>query len=108
MVELQAADRWQAIDELINHLVAAGLVAPENCQAVTEAVKKRESAMSTGIGSGMAIPHASTDLVSDTVSIMGRSKTGIDFASLDGKPVHKVCLFLGGAGGKSRKGSRWS
>jgi PTS system nitrogen regulatory IIA component len=94
MVELQAVDRWQAIEELIGHLVADGKISLEHRAPITESVKKRERSMSTGIGFGIAIPHASTDLVKDVVRIFGRSKNGIDFVALDGKPVHKVALFL--------------
>ncbi len=54
--------------------------------------------MSTAIGFGIAIPHASTDLVSDVVYAIGRSQKGVDFSSLDGKPVHLICLFLVPAG----------
>jgi mannitol/fructose-specific phosphotransferase system IIA component (Ntr-type) len=94
IVELQGRDRWEVIGELINHLVDGGRIAPENRELISFAVRKREMSMSTGIGFGVAIPHASTDLVSDVIQVMGRSSKGIDFAALDGKPVHKVCLFL--------------
>jgi PTS system nitrogen regulatory IIA component len=94
MVELQATDRWGAIEELMGHLVAEGRISSENRAPITESVKKRERSMSTGIGFGIAIPHASTDLVKDVVRIFGRSKNGIDFSALDGKPVHKVALLL--------------
>jgi mannitol/fructose-specific phosphotransferase system IIA component (Ntr-type) len=50
--------------------------------------------MSTGIGFGIAIPHASCDAVSEVVACFGRSNEGIDFESLDGKPVHFIVLFL--------------
>jgi arginyl-tRNA synthetase len=94
IVDLKASDRWQAIDELIHHLVATGAIKPEDSEPVTTAVKKRESSMSTGIGFGIGLPHASSDLVSDVVGIVGRSKKGIDFNSLDRQPVHLVLLFL--------------
>ena len=48
--ELAATNRWEAIDELIGALVAAGKITPENREAVTAVVKKREQSMSTGIG----------------------------------------------------------
>ena len=54
--------------------------------------------MSTGVGFGIGIPHASTDLVSDVVAGIGRSKKGIEFGALDGKPVQLVVLFLVPAG----------
>ncbi len=94
IVDLQGGDRWQVIDELIDHLVAAGKIEPQNRDLIASAVRKREMSMSTGIGFGIGIPHASTNLISDVVEVVGRSKTGIDFGSLDGKLVYKVCLFL--------------
>jgi len=57
-------------------------------------VKKRESSMSTGIGFGVGIPHASTDLIYDVVGAFGRSKNGVNFDALDNKPVNLVMLFL--------------
>lgn len=92
--ELQATDRWGAIDELIGVLVAAGKIAPADREAVTTVVKKREQSMSTGIGFGIGIPHASTDLISEVVAAFGRSKPGVSFDALDNQPVHLVTLFL--------------
>ncbi len=92
--DLQAADRWQAIDELINNLVATGKIKPEHREAITAVVRKRETSMSTGIGFGIGIPHASTDLIYEVVGALGRSKKGVDFNALDNQPVHLVMLFL--------------
>jgi mannitol/fructose-specific phosphotransferase system IIA component (Ntr-type) len=50
--------------------------------------------MSTGIGFGIGIPHASTDLISDVIGALGRSKQGIGFDALDGLPVTLTVLFL--------------
>ena len=91
-VELKAEDRWAAIDELMDHLVARQKIKPENRGAIVEAVKKRESSMSTGIGFGVGIPHATTDLVSDVVGAIGKSPNGINFESLDNQPVKFVVL----------------
>ena len=92
--DLQAADRWLAIDELINNLVATGKIKPEHREAITAVVRKRETSMSTGIGFGIGIPHASTDLIYEVVGSLGRSKKGVDFNALDNQPVHLVMLFL--------------
>lgn len=94
VIELQADNRWQAIDELINALVARGKIKPGDSGEITEAVKNRESAMSTGIGFGIGMPHASTSLVSEVVAVIGRSRKGIQFEALDGNPVRLVLLFL--------------
>jgi mannitol/fructose-specific phosphotransferase system IIA component (Ntr-type) len=92
--ELQATNRWEAIDELIGNLVATGKIKPENREAVTAVVRKREQSMSTGIGFGIGIPHASTDLITEVVGALGRSKKGVNFDALDNQPVTLVMLFL--------------
>jgi mannitol/fructose-specific phosphotransferase system IIA component (Ntr-type) len=92
--ELKATNRWEAIDELLQQLVASGKVKAEHREAVATVVKKRENSMSTGIGFGIGIPHASTDLIHEVVGAMGRSKKGVHFDALDNQPVHLVMLFL--------------
>ncbi len=92
--ELRAANRWEAIDELIENLVAAGKIRPEHREAIAAVVKKRESSMSTGIGFGVGIPHASTDLINEVVGSLGRSRNGVNFDALDNQPVKLVMLFL--------------
>ncbi len=92
--ELKATDRWQAIDELVDLLIATGKIRPEHREPVIAVVKKRENSMSTGIGFGIGIPHASTDLIYEVVGALGRSKTGINFEALDNQPVNLVMLFL--------------
>jgi len=94
LTDLQAADRWQAIDELINNLVVTGKIQPQHREAIAAVVKKRETSMSTGIGFGIGIPHASTDLIPEVVGALGRSKKGINFDALDNQPVNLVMLFL--------------
>jgi fructose-specific phosphotransferase system IIA component len=94
ITDLRATNRWEAIDELINNLVATGKITPEHQDAIAAVVKKRESSMSTGIGFGIGIPHASTDLISEVVGALGRSKKGVNFDALDNQPVNLVMLFL--------------
>jgi fructose-specific phosphotransferase system IIA component len=94
VTDLQATNRWEAIDELINTLVTTGKIKPENRDAITAVVKKRETSMSTGIGFGIGIPHASTDLITEVVGALGRSTKGVNFDALDNQPVNLVMLFL--------------
>lgn len=92
--DLKASDRWEAIDELINQLVVTHKIEPQNRDRVVEVVRKRESSMSTGIGFGIGIPHASTDLIQEVVGAFGRSQKGVNFDALDNQPVSLVMLFL--------------
>ena len=94
ITDLRATTRWEAIDELIDNLVATGKIRPQNREAVVAVVKKRESSMSTGIGFGIGIPHASTDLIDEVVGALGRSSKGVNFDALDNQPVNLVMLFL--------------
>lgn len=94
LTELSAVNRWEAIDELIQNLVTTGKIQAAHKEAIAAVVKKREASMSTGIGFGIGIPHASTDLISEVVGALGRSKAGVNFDALDSQPVHLVVLFL--------------
>ena len=94
LTDLQATDRWQAIDELINNLVTTGKIQAQHRDAIAAVVKKRETSMSTGIGFGIGIPHASTDLIKEVVGALGRSRKGMNFDALDNQPVNLVMLFL--------------
>lgn len=94
LTDLRATNRWEAIDELINNLVVTGKIKPEHHDAISAVVKKRESSMSTGIGFGIGIPHASTDLIYEVVGALGRSRKGVNFDALDNQPVNLVMLFL--------------
>ena len=92
--DMQAGDRWQAIDELISNLVSTQKISSEHREAIAAVVRKRETSMSTGIGFGIGIPHASTDLIGEVVGALGRSRKGVNFDALDNQPVNLVMLFL--------------
>lgn len=92
--EMRAATRWEAIDELIGRLVETGRIRAEHREPVAAAVKRRETSMSTGIGFGVGIPHASTDLITEVCGALGRSRQGMQFDALDNQPVKLTILFL--------------
>lgn len=92
--EMAATERWSAIVELVNLLVARGQIAPADQESVLAALRVREETMSTGIGFGIAIPHASSDRVTQVVAAFGRSSKGIEFDALDNAPVKFIVLFV--------------
>jgi len=91
---LKAKDRWEAIDELVDHLVVVRKLNTEHKEGAIAAIGRRESSMSTGLGFGIGMPHATTDLVSEKVWALGWSKAGIQFDALDGGLVQIVVLYL--------------
>ena len=92
--EMKATERWPAIVELIDLLVGLGRINPADRDSILASLKQREETMSTGIGFGIAIPHASSDHVNDVVAAFGRSSQGIEFDALDNAPVKFVVLFI--------------
>jgi len=92
--ELQATEHWQAIAEMVECLVDCGKLNPDDRDIVLASLRQREDTMSTGIGFGIAIPHASCDRIEEVVAAFGRSRFGIEFDALDNAPVRFVVLFL--------------
>jgi len=92
--EMKATERWPAIVELIDLLVALRKIDRACRDTILAALKQREETMSTGIGFGIAIPHASSDSVDEVVAAFGRSTQGIEFDALDNAPVKFVVLFI--------------
>lgn len=64
-------------------------------EKMREAIFEREKIMSTGVGSGFAIPHGKTDAVSDIVAAFAITAEPIDYQSLDDQPVRIVFLLVG-------------
>ncbi len=92
--EMKASERWDAIVELIDLLVARNQIKTVDRVGILAWLKQREETMSTGIGFGIAIPHCSSDRLEKVVAAFGRSSTGIEFDALDNAPVKFVVLFI--------------
>ena len=92
--ELKARTRDEAITELVESLAAAGAIPKKSVPDVVKAVLARESQATTGIGKGVALPHAKLASIKKPVGTIGRSSAGIDFAALDAKLVYSVILLL--------------
>src|SRR5260370_39649896 len=80
--EMKSTERWAAIVELIDLLVEKGAVRKADRESVLAALRQREETMSTGIGFGIAIPHASSNCVNEVVAAVGRVSAGSKIDSL--------------------------
>lgn len=92
--ELKATDRNGVIKELVQSLCSACGLDGNDVNAIARAVIQRENQGSTGFGKGVAVPHAKHPAAKRLMATIGRSSTGIDFASLDRAPVYTVVLLL--------------
>ena len=91
---LTATTKEDVIREIVGRLKSTGGIKPADEEAVVPAIMKREELGSTGIGNGVAVPHtkhASVDKLSAAVAI---SRTGVEFASLDGEDVFILFLLV--------------
>lgn len=94
LLDIKATEHWPAIVELVDFLGESGDI-PQFCRdEILGALQEREAQISTGIGSGVAIPHTFSDKLEKVVAVFGRSKAGIDFEALDNAPVHFIILFI--------------
>lgn len=94
ILDMKATEHWPSIIELMEHLVAINKLPKALQGGILDALKAREEQVSTGIGSGVAIPHTFSDDLEEVVAIFGRSKDGLDFEALDNAPVHFIILFI--------------
>ena len=94
ILEMRAKEHAEAIEELVDHLDSNDLLQGVDKEAIVEALLAREDQISTGIGSGVAIPHAFSDDIEKVVAVFGRSEQGIDFEALDNAPVKLIVLFI--------------
>mgnify|MGYP001172742849 CR=1 FL=1 len=85
-MELKGTTKDEVLDELITLLVDAGKV--KKHRPFKKAILAREKQGSTGVGNGIAIPHAKNKTVLTPALAFGISKEGVDFNSLDGEPAH--------------------
>ncbi|MCO7125660.1 fructose-specific PTS transporter subunit EIIC [Sporolactobacillus shoreicorticis] len=86
VLDMQATTKEGAIDELIASLERNGRI--NDPKLFKEMILKRETQSSTGIGDGIAMPHAKTKAVNEATVVFGRSKQGIDYQALDGQPSY--------------------
>ncbi len=92
-IPLEQTEKQEIIREMVDILNDTGQL--QDRDAVLEAVYDRERIMSTGVGDGVAIPHAKTDGVNKLIAAFGITKQPVDFQSIDNKPVRIIFLLLG-------------
>lgn len=85
-MNIEAKDKNGVIKELVTELYNTGIIT--DADKFEAAIKKRESQSTTGVGDGIAIPHAQTGEVKKPAIMFGRSEAGIDYDSLDGQDAH--------------------
>jgi fructose-specific phosphotransferase system IIA component len=91
-INMESTTKKEALAELLDVLVSAKKIVDKD--EVLNALLEREKLGTTGVGQGIAIPHAKVDSVDNICVALGVSKSGINFNSLDGEPVQIIFLFV--------------
>ena len=89
--DMKAATKDEAIDELVTLAASSNMIKDE--QMLLQDVKEREELVTTGVGYGVAFPHAKTRSAKGIVIAFGRSNQGIEFDAMDHKPVQLFFLI---------------
>ncbi|KPG69819.1 PTS fructose transporter subunit IIABC [Enterococcus sp. RIT-PI-f] len=91
IMDLQAVDKKGAIDEMVAKLYAVGRISDEN--VYKDGILARESQTSTGLGDGIAMPHAKNSAVKEATVLFAKSKHGVDYEALDGQPTYLLFMI---------------
>ena len=91
-VSLDSHEKESAIAEVLELLVASGDVTDRD--AAYDALIDREAKGTTGIGDGLAIPHAKHESMTHLSMALGLSGSGVDFDAIDGEPVHIIFVLM--------------
>lgn len=94
MAHLEAKDRPQAHLKMLEHLVEKGLIEKEMLAPSQKALQAREEKMTTAMGGGFAIPHATIPKLPKLVTLFARCPAGVDCEATDNKPVKLFFLIL--------------
>ena len=92
IANLTLNDKESVLREFSEFLEKKGVI--KNKETLLVALVEREKLGSTGIGENVAIPHAKLDTIDTITTLFARSKNGVEFESLDKKPVHFICLVI--------------
>lgn len=91
---LSANTKEGVIREMVENLRVAGFFKNSDPEDIVKAILKRELLGSTGIGRGVAIPHAKHAGVDRLIGAVAVSKSGVNFESLDGEPVYVFIMLI--------------
>ena len=89
---LDGKNKLEVIKEMTEHLKQNNII--KDSKALYETLMEREKLGSTGIGENVAIPHGKSFELKQIITVFARSLNGVDFESLDQKPVHFVCMVI--------------
>jgi len=96
--EIEAKTKDAALRELLGAAERAGAFPESSRKALGKRLSEREAIGSTGLGNSVAVPHVKGDVVERTTLVLARSRGGLEWQAIDGRPVHVLFLLVSPAG----------
>lgn len=100
ILDLDGSSKEELLGRMVQKLLDAGKI--KDPSRLLASLMERERVMTTGIGRGIAVPHAISAEVSEQLIVLGRAPRGVDYDSLDRAPVHFVFLLVGSPASSDR------
>lgn len=98
VAEVAAKNKDSALKELVAAAQTAGSFDEKTAKALYKRLQERETIGSTGLGNGVAVPHVKGDDLARVTMVLARSKKGLEWQAIDGRPVHVLFLLVSPSG----------
>ena len=98
VAEVAAKNKDSALKELVAAAQAAGSFDEKKAKVLCKRLQDRETIGSTGLGNGVAVPHVKGDDLAKVTMVLARSKKGLEWQAIDGRPVHVLFLLVSPSG----------
>lgn len=95
VLDMKPQSRHDIFTRLSSCLLSTGVIDKSEEEILINKLEEREKQSTTGVGEGIAIPHASLESFPETSIVIGVVPEGVDFNSVDGKPVNVVFMIIG-------------
>lgn len=92
---LKSTSRNEVFKALALSLASSGKLDKKGVEVLVRKLKERESLCTTGVGEGIALPHASLDSIKETIIALGVVPGGVEFNAIDGKPADVIFMIIG-------------
>ena len=94
VVDIAASTKEAALKELLAAVQSAASFPAKAAKSLQKRILEREAIGSTGLGNGVAVPHVKSDDIDKVALVVARSKRGLEWSAIDGRPVHIVFLLV--------------
>lgn len=94
LLDLSGGSKDAVLETIIDHAIAVGVLPRRRRDEVLEALRAREERGSTGVGRGVAIPHAKIPGLRKSAGLIARAPEGVEFRAIDGERVYVFVLFI--------------